>query len=231
MKFKTLMAFAILINLMTPASSHAAVVINEFLADPPAGTAGDANGDGNRSSSEDEFIEILNTGSAMADLSYWSLSDATGTRHVFDDGTLLASMERIVVFGGGDITSFAGNAVTASGSSLSLNNSSDSIILRNGAGAIIDSVLYGSEASQDQSLVRSPEGTGAFILHVLSAQDQSLFSPGAASNPVIPPATQPVSVPETGTVSLLLTALFAGMVLNGKERFTSQSSHGLSATR
>src|SRR5437867_9369322 len=39
------------------------------LADPPEGPAGDANGDGVRNSSQDEFVEILNRSSAPIDIS------------------------------------------------------------------------------------------------------------------------------------------------------------------
>ena len=36
-----------------------AVVIDEILADPPTGSAGDANGDGTRNTYRDEFVEIF----------------------------------------------------------------------------------------------------------------------------------------------------------------------------
>ena len=38
------------------------------LADPPSGTPGDANGDGTRSSSQDEFVELANVSSDPVDL-------------------------------------------------------------------------------------------------------------------------------------------------------------------
>src|SRR5215213_966671 len=52
------------------------VGINEFLADPPDGLAGDANGDGTRSASQDEFIEIINRTSAPVDIGGFTLSDS-----------------------------------------------------------------------------------------------------------------------------------------------------------
>ncbi|MET0405653.1 MAG: lamin tail domain-containing protein, partial [Cystobacter sp.] len=50
------------------------VILNEVLANE-AGS--DVNG---------EFIELVNTGTAAADLSGWTLSDATATRHTFPSG-------------------------------------------------------------------------------------------------------------------------------------------------
>src|SRR6185295_555279 len=69
------------------------LVINEVLADPPGSMAtdlnGDANHDGVRSSSQDEFVELVNSSNAALNLSGWtlstrSLSDGTvRTRHTF----------------------------------------------------------------------------------------------------------------------------------------------------
>ena len=47
---------------------QAAIVINEFLADPPSGLVGDANQDGTRHASQDEFVELFNKGLEFADL-------------------------------------------------------------------------------------------------------------------------------------------------------------------
>ena len=54
-------------------------VINEFLADPASGSAGDANGDGTRSFSEDEFVEIVNDTGSDVDISGLTLSVGVGT--------------------------------------------------------------------------------------------------------------------------------------------------------
>src|SRR5262249_49323598 len=77
------------------------LVINEILADPPEGPAGDANGDGVRSSSSDEFVEILNRSADSIDISRYTLSDADAIRHVFTAGTIVPPFEAVVVFGGG----------------------------------------------------------------------------------------------------------------------------------
>ena len=46
-----ILLFAVLVP-----QADAVIVISEILADPPAGAAGDANGDGVTSSNDDEFI-------------------------------------------------------------------------------------------------------------------------------------------------------------------------------
>ncbi|MEM6794932.1 MAG: lamin tail domain-containing protein, partial [Acidobacteriota bacterium] len=77
------------------------VVISEIHADPASGLAGDANGDGSRSASQDEFIELLNVGFSDVDLAGWTLADAGGVRFTFPGGTVLPAREAAVVFGGG----------------------------------------------------------------------------------------------------------------------------------
>jgi hypothetical protein len=168
-----------------------ALVINEYLADPPGSAAtdliGDANGDGSRSSSQDEFIEILNRTSEPIDLSDFTISDADDVRHVFAKGTILPAFEVTVIFGGGHPRGSFGNAMeahlvfTASSGGLSLNNGGDTITLADATGHTIDQVIFGAaEGGANQSVNRDPDGNGAtFALHTQVAHDTSaLFSPG-----------------------------------------------------
>ncbi|MEO1836268.1 MAG: lamin tail domain-containing protein, partial [Akkermansiaceae bacterium] len=87
-----------------------AIVINEILANPASGGAGDANADGVTDASDDEFIELINVSGADLDLSNWEVHDRTGVnpRHVFTDGTVLKADCAIVVFGGGSIGGLGG---------------------------------------------------------------------------------------------------------------------------
>ncbi len=167
------------------------LVINEYLADPPDGVAGDANGDGTRSTSQDEFIEIINRTSAPLDLSGYKLSDADAVRHIFAEGTLLPPREAVVVFGGGAPTGRFGNAMEnrlvfkASSGGLSLNNSGDKIRLEDGQGRLIQEiVISASEGNAGQSLNRQPDVDGAtFARHSDVARNAArLFSPGAKVN-------------------------------------------------
>jgi len=164
------------------------LVINEYLADPPEGLAGDANGDGTRSSSADEFVEILNRSGEPFDISGYKLSDADALRHVFAAGTIVPPFEAVVVFGGGTPTGPFGNAADnhmvfkASTGGLSLNNGGDTISLQDAQGHVVQEIKFGAaEGGAGQSVNRDPDGDGAtFTLHTIVAADGSrLFSPGA----------------------------------------------------
>ncbi|HYX42394.1 MAG TPA: Ig-like domain-containing protein, partial [Pyrinomonadaceae bacterium] len=121
------------------------LVVNEVLADPPDGTAGDANHDGTRSGTDDEFIELVNASSAPLDLSGWmikthSLTSSSETvRHKFAAGTLLPAGDCIVIFGGGSFDAndpvFGGAQVLAASSGgLSLTNSGLTVVVRDASG-------------------------------------------------------------------------------------------------
>jgi hypothetical protein len=182
--------------------AHAFVIINEFLADPPSGVAGDANRDLTASTSQDEFVELFNSGNDTVDISGWGLADNYKPRHVFDAGTTLLPQSLIVVFGGGDPQDIPSRWQTASTGGLGLNNSGDSIIITDAAGQVVDRVDYGSEANADQSLTRAPQGVAGaeFILHTeLPGAEGALFSPGempgvSADRPVTATVPEPLSV-------------------------------------
>jgi len=164
------------------------LVINEFLADPPDGAAGDANGDGARSTSQDEFIEIVNRTDEAIDISGYRVSDADSVRHVFAPGTIVPAREAVVVFGGGTPTGRFGNAAEnglvfkASSGGLSLNNGGDRIKLETAEGRTLQEIAFGSmEGNANQSINRSPDLDGAaFVPHsVVALHTTRLFSPGA----------------------------------------------------
>ena len=165
--------------LLWPPEASALFLINEFLADPPAGAAGDANGDGVRDASDDEFVELFNPGPAGADLSGWSLWDRVALRHTFPPGTALAPLERLVIFGGGRPAGIPGLVAVASTGALSLNNAGDTILLKDPGGRLAEEVVFSREADQDQSLIRFPEGSGPFLPHRSASSIDLRFSPGA----------------------------------------------------
>src|SRR5207249_6299270 len=75
------------------------VFINEVLADPPNGIAGDANHDGVRDGTQDEFIELVNaSGADDISLSGWTVrtrsvgSTTETTRFTFAAGTTLSAV-------------------------------------------------------------------------------------------------------------------------------------------
>ena len=174
------------------------VLINEALADPPDGIAGDANHDGVRDSADDEFIELVNTTTHDIDISGYQLlsrssSATTDTlRHTFAAGTILPACAAVVVFGGGAFDPnnpiFGGTpVVSATSGGLSLTNGGGAITLRDSASAIITSLSWGGstglKGDTNQSMTRSPDTTGNFILHQAAAGNGGRsFSPGTRLN-------------------------------------------------
>lgn len=186
------------------------IVINEILADPAAGLAGDANNDGVRSASNDEFVEILNYGSSPVDLSGWSLSDGSAVRHIFPSATDLLPYQYLAVFGGGSPHLNGVFWQLASTGALSLNNTNETISLRDADVYLIDQVHYGSEGDKDQSLTRFPEGTSQiFVGHKSLPQSAgAAFSPGTGvdGKPLVVSPVEPLaaaSVPELPTLGYL----------------------------
>lgn len=162
----------------------APVIINEILADPASGLAGDANGDGDRDSSDDEFVEIVNLSGADVDLSDWEIRDSSSMRHIFPAGTILPKDCAIVVFGGGLLSGLGGGAEfqSAFSGNLALNNSGDTVTLLDSEGVEVDSVTYGEEGGENQSITRSPDRTGEFAQHSLVGGSLGDFSPGTLSD-------------------------------------------------
>ena len=126
------------------------LVLNEILADPPDGIAGDANHDGTRSSTQDEFIEIVNASTSDLNIGGFQLTTrgsngADTVRHIFAADTIVAPGTAIVVFGGAQSATFnpthpafAGAlVVTASTGGLSLTNGGSVVKLLNPAGATV----------------------------------------------------------------------------------------------
>jgi hypothetical protein len=142
---------------ITPAGGAAQVLLNEILANEPG------------SSTAGEAIEIVNAGSATADLGGWTLSDATQVRHTFATGTTLAPGKALVVFGAASaIPPGLTNAIAASTGGLNLGNSGDTVTLKTASGTVQDSFTYSSSlaGTDGVSMNRNPDGsTGGFVLH------------------------------------------------------------------
>jgi beta-lactamase superfamily II metal-dependent hydrolase len=171
-------------DFLTDEVNHPDVLISEIHADPDA-TGGDANGDGSVSSTQDEFVELINTRYSPFDISGYTLSDGNGVRHTFPANTVIPAREAVVVFSGGTPTGSFGNATanglvfTASTGALGLNNGGDTVTLKDDLGATVQAVTYGSEGGGNESLTRPDYTNAGFELHsVLDTVDGSLYSPG-----------------------------------------------------
>lgn len=151
------------------------LVINEINADP----GGDANGDGITDSDNDEFIEIYNNEEKPINLTNYTISDETSIRHTFPENTIIPSQSSVVVFDNGDVSGNFGGSLTFICGELSANNSDESFTLKNPSGVVVDSVHYGSEGGDSQSIARNPDITGTFTKHSdIPTANGALQSPG-----------------------------------------------------
>src|SRR6185312_8562524 len=205
-------------SLTLTGSSLRDVLINEVLADPPDGIAGDANHDGTRDSGDDEFVELVNTTTRDIDISgYDLLTRGTGNsivRHTFAAGSILSAGTAAVVFGGGNPNPtdpvFGGALVVkASANTLSLTNTGGVVTLRDLSDVEVSTFTYGGSTGlagdRNTSLTRSPDVTGPFTLHQTAANSGGrLFSPGTrlegSSFPPLPGIVQIQVSPPSATI-------------------------------
>jgi hypothetical protein len=148
-------------------SLPARVILNEILANEPGSdTAG-------------EFVELVNVGGEPIGIAGWTISDSIGLKHTFAAGAQLDPGAGIVVFAGAQaIPPGTPNAVAASTGTLGLNNGGDTVTVRDGGGATVDALTYGSSlaGTDGVSMNRNPDlsPTGGFVLHTtISAQPSS----------------------------------------------------------
>ncbi|MDA0334375.1 MAG: lamin tail domain-containing protein, partial [bacterium] len=158
------------------------VYISEVLADPATGSAGDANGDGERQTYADEFVELHNSGPQSVDLGGWRLGDddtADADWFVFPP-TVLPPGGFAVLFGGGVPAAMVAPTFIDDGRiGDGLANSGDRVLLLT-AGGDTASVVDGSDWGHDRSLARS-SGDDPLLPHDGVAGVTELFSPGRAA--------------------------------------------------
>lgn len=198
------------------AHAEALILINEVLADPPA-IGGDANGDGVIHATQDEFVELVNTAVDPVSLAGWTFADLVGVRHTFSASSAIPAFGFFVVFGGGSPQSVA-NAAIASRGTLSLNNTGDTLTLRDQASGFIDAVVYGAEGGMDVSLTRFPDALGPFVKH--HTVSVRLFSPGQGvdGRPTLPMSSPGPVTPEPSSFLLLGSGLLGLPLLGRRQR-------------
>jgi uncharacterized protein (TIGR03437 family) len=195
------------------------LVINEVLADPPEGAAGDANRDGTRSAAQDEFVELVNASAIDLKLGGYQLTTRNGSgadivRHVFADDTVLAPGTSFVVFGGAQAGAFdpshpafgGAQVLTASSGGLSLANGGSVVKLLDPSGTLVEGLAYGGagepEGDRNQSLTRAPDITGDFTPHEIAPGSNGLpFSPGTRLDAQVFQLTVPLARIEVAPTS------------------------------
>lgn len=191
--------------------AEASVIFNEIFADPPSGLIGDANNDGIRSGTQDEFFELFNNSLGAIDISGWYVNDSVSTRHVFPSNTIMDPQTFLVVFGGGSPLLPGINWQVASTGSLGLNNGGDSVTLYNEGLQLIDQVTYDGIGNKDQSITLFPDGEGSeFFLHSSLEQAQgTLYSPGTSIDSRLSLAiTEDEEIPDNPVVPELPTLVY-----------------------
>ncbi|MFO7541438.1 MAG: lamin tail domain-containing protein [Thiobacillus sp.] len=134
----------------TPSTAAQAgqLVFSEVLADPPPGLAGDLNLDGVRRAADEEFAELVNTGTAPLCLTGWTLDEASGRGgHLFPLGKALAPGQAVLVFGGGvPVGAFGGAQVqrASAAAGLALDGPGDVLSLRDSEGRLARQLSWGN---------------------------------------------------------------------------------------
>ena len=177
--------------------AEATVVISEVLADPPSDDTGDANQDGERHSSHDEFIELYNTGEAPIDISGWRLGDSSSSDNFFQfpANAVIEPGSYVVLFGGGNPTGFTVPVYTDDGTigSRGLSNEGEDVHLIDDTGDMV-AVISHRPWPTEQSLVRHPSDGDELIPHKTASTINALFSPGHTH--IIPKPDYPLFISE-----------------------------------
>ena len=158
------------------------VAINEIMYNPamPANADGTGNFDDYR-----EFVEFHNTTDSAIDMSGWYFSE--GVNDTFPSGTSIAANGYLVV--GRDSAAYYAKygayPDVCCWDSGALSNSGEDIVLKNAAGATIDSVDYedGNSATEtNNGWLSSTDGTGPSLERTHPSQGNAVNSSGANVN-------------------------------------------------
>jgi len=207
-----------------PQAAFSSVVIDEILADPPAGIDGDANRDGERHTYHDEFVELFNANTQSVSLAGWKLGDDDTDPQrwfTFPADAVIPSNGRLLLFGGGTPTGFTLPVFVDDGRiGNGLTNGGDTVLLVDATGDTVD-IIFGENWKSDQSQARTPDGT--FAGHTSLSNPEIPFSPGRATDAVETDATPddapvdstsgdqnetpPISEPDTATATDSLESL------------------------
>ena len=159
---------------------YSGLIINEFIPDPngPDDADVDSNNDGTFNSTDDEFVELVNTTTNVLDMENCAIATASGGSHTFSS-VLLQPGGAIVVFGGGTNDNFTASPSQVSSGGLRLSNSGTTVDLFDPSANLLDTVTYGS-SPDGASLNRNPDVTGpTFATHsTVPGAGSRVASPG-----------------------------------------------------
>lgn len=162
------------------------IVLNELLSDPPPDPDGDANCDGTRSGTADEFVELVNVSSMQVNLNGIDIEVGGTIEFEFTEDECLNPGQAVVIFGGGNpmCTEFSDVLIKTGG--LSLNNGGEEIRVLDSSGMpfALGTTTFAPPGSEDQSFQRSPDLTGdMFSGHgEIPEASGALYSPGTCIN-------------------------------------------------
>jgi hypothetical protein len=153
--------------------------INEILADVPEGQLGDTNEDGQRDPYADEFIEITNRTEESIAIRNLTLKINQDRVNLGPSNNCLEGGETLVVFGGGNLTSFQSSVpsvrVVSPPSALRLSNSGATVALQ-WKQQSVDSMSYDTAPPESLTLENQHSGSN-YVLHTDISNDKR-FSPG-----------------------------------------------------
>ncbi len=164
-------------------SSQAQILINEVLAAP----ASDWNGDGEVDFKNDEWVEILNAGSAPVDLAGLFLKDSTGDAYHYGFSGILGPGELRLVLGSDAVAWQAANDAGSTG--LSLNNGGDILELWRDIDSprvltVVDMVpIPPHAAGSDRAMGRVPESQEWALFDALNEYSGDLIPQGSGCPP------------------------------------------------
>ena len=190
----------------TPPRPTYSLFISEVLANPPEGPAGDANQDGRHDPHEDEFVELYNAGADTISLASWQLGDTGSLLDYFrfPPGAFIAPGSYAVIFGGGNPAGFTVPVYTDDGTiGDGLTDSGEAIYLIDKTGGIVTRVSH-DDWPEDQSIVRTPPDSGAFVPHKTASPTEAPFSPGRATYAASETPSEPIP-----TYSLFISEVLA----------------------
>ncbi len=162
---------------------RAELVINELMAAP----ARDWNGDGTFDYKNDEWVEILNTGSSPVDLTGLYLKDATGDEYHYGFEGILEAGAVKVVYGSDAVAWQADHDAGSTG--LSLNNGGDTLELWRDLDdprvlSVVDVVPIPAHAGgSDRAMGRMPGTLDWVLFDALNPYGGDLLPPGTGCAP------------------------------------------------